>query len=116
MAIRIVKTTIKKSELLEIASEGFGDIVKAVVDVGQGIMAVGGELHADEEVLLTENEGSRRENTWGINIYPQKSENEWIEFDSMVNLKPHFGNRSRDVENPEIREKIRDIVKKLITI
>ncbi|MDP3052480.1 MAG: DUF5674 family protein [bacterium] len=116
MVIRIVKTTIKKSELLEIASEGFGDIVKAVVDIGQGIMAVGGELHADEEVLLTEQEDSKRENTWGINIYPQKSENKWIEFDSMVNLKPHFGNRSRDVENPEIREKIRDIVKKLITV
>ncbi len=118
MAIKIViaKSPIKKAELLEMASEGFGDIIKAVVDVERGIMAVGGELHADEEVLLTENEGSRRENTWGINIYPQKSENEWIEFDSMVNLKPHFGNRSRDVENTEIKDKIRSIVKKLIAV
>lgn len=116
MDIRIVKTAIKKFELFEIASEGFGDIVKAVVDVKQEIMAIGGELHADEEVLLTENEGSRRENTWGINIYPQKPKNDWIEFDSMVNLKPHFGNRSRDVENPEIKEKIKAVVKKLIII
>lgn len=116
MVIRIVKTAIRKSELLEMASEEFGGIVKAVVDIEQGIMAVGGELHADEEVLLTENESSRRENTWGINIYPEKPENEWIEFDSMVNLKPHFGNRSRGVENPEIKEKIRNIVKKLIAI
>ena len=112
--IKIIKTPIKKSELLEVAKEEFGDIVKAVVDVEQGIMAVGGELHADEEVLLSEQEGSKRENTWGINIYPKKSGEEMVEFDSMVNLKPAHGNRSRGVENAEIRDKIRQIVGKLI--
>ena len=96
------------------ASEGFGDLVKAVVDVEKEIMAVGGELHADEEVVLTEQTGSKRENTWGINIYPKKPKNERIEFDSMVNLKPHFGNKSRDVENDETKDKIRKIVNKLL--
>jgi hypothetical protein len=114
MAIRIVKKPIKKEELIEMAREGFGDIVKAVVDVAKGIMAVGGELHADEEVLLMEEEDSRREDTWGINLYPKRSDGEWIEFDSMINLKPAFGNRSRDVESPETKEKIRKIVGKLI--
>jgi len=114
MVIKVIKNPIKKSELLEIASEEFGDIVKAVVDVKQEIMAIGGELHADEEVLLTEQENSKRENTWGINIYPKKSENEWLEFDSMINIKPHYGNRSRDVENPGIKEKIKSIVERLI--
>ena len=104
---------IKKDELIEIASEEFGDIVKAVVDVEKEIMAVGGELHADEEVLLMEKENSKRENLWGINIYPKKPNEEWIEFDSMINLKPVFGNRSRDVENPETKEKIKSIVRKL---
>ncbi len=112
--MRIVKNPIKKTELLEIASEKFGDIVKVVVDVEQEIMVIGGELHADEEVLLMENEGSKRENTWGINIYPKKPEKEWIEFDSLINLKPAFGNRSRGVENAKIKEKIKQIVKKLI--
>ena len=115
MNIRIVKYPIKKSELLEIASEEFGDMAKAVVDVEKEIIAVGGELHADEEVLLTEQEGSKREYTWGINIYLKKSPEEMIEFDSMINLKPSFGNRSRDVENPEIKEKIKQIIKKLVT-
>jgi len=114
MDIRVIKSPIKKSELLEMASEGFGDMVKAVVDIEQGIMAVGGELHADGEVLLMEGEGSRQEATWGINIYPEKSADEWIEFDSMVNIKPVSGNRSRDVEGSEIREKIKTIVKKLV--
>ena len=114
MAIKIVKTPIKKSELAEIAKEEFGDIVKAVVDTEQEIMAIGGELHADEEVLLTEKESSKRENTWGINIYPKKAGEDFIEFDSMVNLKPNFGNRLRGVENSEVQNKIRGIVKKLI--
>jgi hypothetical protein len=114
MSIKIIKNPISKSELAEIAKEEFGDLVKAVVDVEQEIMAIGGELHADEEVLLTENEGSKRENTWGINIYPKKSKGEWIEFDSMINLKPIFGNHSRGVESEIIREKIQKIVEKLI--
>ncbi|MEK7630225.1 MAG: DUF5674 family protein [Patescibacteria group bacterium] len=112
--MKIIQNPIKLSELLKMASEGFGDLVKAVVDVEKEIMAVGGELHADEEVVLTEQTGSKRENTWGINIYPKKPKNERIEFDSMVNLKPHFGNKSRDVENDETKDKIRKIVNKLL--
>lgn len=114
MNIRIVKIPLKKSELLEIASAEFGDVVKAVVDVEKEIMAVGGELHADEEMVLTEEEDSEREYTWGINIYPRRPAAEMVEFDSMINLKPSFGNRSRDVENPEVKEKIRKVVQKLV--
>lgn len=114
MAIKIIKNPIKKSEVAKIASEVFGDMVKIVVDVSQEIMAMGGELHADEEVMLTEKEGSKRENTWGFNIYPEKSESDWLEFDSMVNIKPHLGNRSREIQDSDIKEKIRKIVKKLI--
>lgn len=96
------------------AKEEFGDIVKAVVDVEHEIMAIGGELHSDEEVLLTEEEEAQREYTWGINLYPQKSGDEWIEFDSMINIKPAFGNRSRGVDDQAIQTKIREVVKKLV--
>ena len=114
MSIKIIKDNISIAELKEIAKEEFGDVIKAVVDVEQEIMAVGGELHADEEVLLMDNKGSLRENTWGINLYLEKSGEDFIEFDSMVNIKPAFGNRSRGVENEEIREKIKKIVKKIV--
>ncbi len=114
MEIKIVKDHITAEELKKMASEGFGDLVKAVVDVSQKIMAVGGELHADEEIMLVEKEHSRREHTWGINIYPARPEKERLEFDSMINLKPMSGNRSRDVESPDTREKIREIVAKLV--
>ena len=115
MEIKIVKGSINKKELVDMAREQFGDLVKAVVDVGQGIMAVGGEMHADDEVILMEQEDSKREHTWGINLYPEKTGDDWIEFDSVINLKPSFGNRSRDVDNPEIQKKIRNIVEKLVS-
>ena len=114
MEIKIVKEPIKKSELLKIAGEEFDDLLKAVVDVEKEIMAVGGELHSDEEILLMEQEGSSREHTWGINIYPKKSGDEMFEFDSMINLKPAFGNRSRDIDDPKIKEKIKQIIEKII--
>lgn len=77
-------------------------------------MAVGGELHADEEALLLE-DGSRQENLWGINLYPNKTAKDRIEFNSMINVRPSQGNRSRGVENPDIQEKIKTIVKKLVS-
>lgn len=97
-----------------IAKERFGDLAKAAVDIEQEIMAVGGELHIDEEVLLIEQENSKQENVWGINMYPDQSGDDFIEFDPMINIKPAFGNRSRGIDNPEIREKVITIVKKLV--
>jgi len=114
MEIQIIKDKITRSELAHIAENQFGDMVKAVVDVEQKIMAIGGELHADEEAILHEKHDSKREDVWGINLYPKKPGEEWIEFNSMINIKPHLGNRSRGVENPETQEKIKEIVAKLI--
>ena len=70
MDITIVRDSVSMETLRRIAKDQFGDFVKAVVDVKQGIMAIGGELHADEEVVLSE-QGSERKHTWGINIYPE---------------------------------------------
>ena len=114
LEIYIIKKPITRLELKKIAEERFGDLAKAVVDVEKEIMAVGAELHADEEVLLMEQEESKREYTWGINLYPEKSGDDFIEFDSVINLKPSFGNRSRGIEDPKIREKIKNVVEKLI--
>lgn len=114
--IRIIKEPIKREELKRIAEERYGDLVKAVVDVEKKVMALGGVLHSDEEGLLLKNNSSQ-ENLWGINIYPDKFDKdpeEWIEFDSIINIRPSQGNRSRFVEDKEIRRKIINIVKSLI--
>jgi hypothetical protein len=112
--IRIIKTSISKTELKKIAEERFGDLVKAVVDVKQEIMAVGGELHVDMQSLLVEQENSTGIDTWGINIYPNATGDNFIEFDSMVNLKPALGNRTRGVEDKNLRKKITSIVNDLV--
>jgi hypothetical protein len=113
MSARTVTHPIARVELTAIAAEQFGDLVKAVVDVTRGIMVIGGELHADEEALLLE-QGSRQEDLWGINLYPGKSPEEWIEFDSLINVRPSRGNRSRGVEDPAIRARIVEIVLALV--
>lgn len=114
VSVQIIKKPIARAELQRMAREQFGDFVKAVADVEQGIMAVGGEFHADAEVVLMEKEGARREHTWGINLYPEKTGDDFIEFDSMINLKPALGNRSRNVEDPATQEKIKEIVRLLV--
>jgi hypothetical protein len=114
MEIKIIKNSITRVELKKIAHEGFGDMVKAAVDVEKGIMALGGDLHMDELELLIERECSNHQHVWGINLYPEKEGVEFIEFDSMVNLKPAFGNRSRAVDNLETQKQITEIINKLI--
>lgn len=96
------------------AENRFGNMVKAVVDIQHRIMAIDAELHSDEEAILIE-EGSRQIDLWGINIYPEfdKNDIDFVEFDSMINLRPSQGNRSRGVDDPEIRKAIVSIVKDL---
>jgi len=88
-------------------------MVKAVMDVEKGVMAIGGELHADEEAFLLERD-SKQENLWGINLYPERDFTEMIEFDSMINIRPRQNNRSRDVEDPTVRDQIIKITRKLV--
>jgi len=110
--ILLIQEPITKSQLKEIAEKRMGDLVKAVVDIEKGIMAVGGELHSDEEAFLLE-KGSAQENLWGINLYPDLSGGEMIEFDSVINVRPRQ-NRSRSVESEELRGKILEVVHKLV--
>ena len=109
----IVQNKISINELRKMAQETFGDLVKAVVDIEKEIMVIDAELHSDAEALLLEN-GSEQKNLWGINLYPALDNEDFIEFDSMINLRPSFGNLSRGVDDPQIREKIINIVNKLV--
>ncbi len=111
--MKVVDKKISLEEINKLARDTFGNLVKAVVDVEKEIMVVGGQLHSDEESLLIEH-GSKQENIWGINIYPQESSDNWIEFDSMINLRPYQENLTRSVDNSEICQKIVEIVNQLV--
>jgi len=111
--IRIITQKMTRVDLKSVAAERFGDLVKAVVDVERKIMAIGGDLHADKEAAMLEN-GSRQADLWGINLYPDQSGEGFVEFDSMVNIRPNQGNRSRGVEDEGVRKIIFEIVNLLI--
>jgi len=100
-------------ELKIMAESRFGDLVKAVVDVEKKIMVIDAELHADQERVLLE-DGSKQENLWGINLYPDDADEDFIEFDSMINLRPSWGNRSRGVDDEQTQTRIRNIVNILV--
>jgi hypothetical protein len=88
-------------------------MIKAVVDIDRGVMAIGGEMQADEEAALLD-DGSRQVDLWGINLYPTEAGSDWLEFDSMINVRPSQGNRSRDVEDVSLRDAIRRVVASLV--
>lgn len=100
-------------ELRALAERRFGDMVKAVVDLRRDLMVLDADLHADQEAELLAS-GSRQEDLWGITLYPELSEPDWLEFDSMINLRPSFGNRSRGVDDPATRDRIGVLVGRLV--
>ena len=107
----ILDKPITREELSTLAENFYGDMIKGVVDVEKELLALDAELHSDLEGMLLR-EGSSQEALWGINLYPQVEDDDFLEFDSLINIRPRQGNRSRDVENEQIREKIRQIVNK----
>ena len=110
--MKIITKALDFSELKEMTAL-FGNMVKAVVDVDKGLLALDAELHSDLEALLLEN-GSKQEDLWGINLYPELPDNQFVEFDSMINMRPSQGNRSRGVESEEVRSKIIEIIKNIV--
>ena len=100
---------ISRAELKEIASHIYGDMVKAVADIEKGLLAIDAEMHADLERALLEN-GSEQKDLWGFNLYPEDEGEDFIEFDSIINIRSWQGNPTRDVLDATVRQKIVEIV------
>lgn len=111
--VKIVSQRITRDDLERMAAAIFGNMVKAVVDVDRELLAIDGELHSDLEALLVE-DGSKPQSLWGINLYPEMQGDDFVEFDSMINIRPSQGNKSRGVENAQTRDKIVQVVAKRI--
>lgn len=111
--MKIISETFTADELKLMAGNMFGDMVKAVVDVDREIIALDAELHSDLEAALLE-AGSQQKSLWGINFYPDIKGDDFLEFDSMINMRPSQGNMSRGVDNEAIQKKIIEIVAKRI--
>lgn len=111
--MKILSDPIKKSDLIKESKNFIDDnTIKAAVDIKKEIIAVDAPMHYECEQLLLEN-GSNQEDIWGINLYlDEENPDDLVEFDSMINIRPAENNRTRSVENPETREKIKKVVSK----
>ena len=105
---------ISLTELREMAKKMFGEMVKADVDVERRIVIVDMPMHYDGELKLLE-DGSKQQNLWGINLHPDDyGTDDFIEFDSMINIRPGQGNPSKDVLDPGARQKIIEIIAEVV--
>lgn len=111
--MKMVTTPITKSELSQMSQSFAGGLVKAVVDIKKEIMVVDAPMHADEEKELLD-QGSNQDDLWGINLYPELAGDDFIEFDSMINIRPRLNNFSRGIEDENLQKKIVAIVNKLV--
>lgn len=109
----VITKSISREELIRMSQRIFGGLVKAVVDVQKKIMVVDGAMHADEEKILLE-QGSKQDEVWGINLYPEIEGDNFVEFDSMINVRPRLNNFSRSIESKYLQKKIINIVNKLV--
>lgn len=115
MNIKILDQKINIEEVKELADFWYGTMIKGCVDVEKGIVALGGDYHIESSELLTSHD-SKFEDVWGFNIRFEENPDGVLEFDSMVNIKPNFGNRSRGINNEEIIKKARAIIYKFIEL
>jgi hypothetical protein len=111
MKIFIVRDRASRQQIQEMLEE-LETYIKLAVDVERNILAGGGEYHADcEEVLLKD--GSRQEDIWGADWYPEQRK---VEFGALINIRPHQGNRSMEIEDPKLRDKIEMMIRALLQV
>ena len=113
MDIRIVREPVNPKILEELMHSYNRTFVKGAADIERGLLALGGEWHMDANTLLIA-DGSEQKNLWGFNIYPGKSGDNAIEYDSFINIRPGQGNRGREIMDAQIRSVIRALVGKLV--
>ncbi len=104
---------ISVEDVRTLARGRFGDMVKGVVDLSREILLLDADMHADQEAELLA-DGSRQSDLWGINLYPDVNGEDWLEFDSMINLRPSLGNRSRGVDDPVTRASIAALIARVV--
>lgn|SRR3989344_6249200 len=113
MKIIVAKSKISREELLEVIKDSYETMVKITVDINRKIVTVGGEWHSEGQTLMV-NDGSLGSEVWGCNLYPWNVPEKRIEYSSLINIKPAIGHKNVEIQDKEIRVKVKDLVEKLI--
>lgn len=104
----VIERRLDPAELARLVRAHFEDMVKYVVDVEHRLIGVGGEMHVDAEQALLEH-GSRQADLWGANYYPGRGRDGCIEYTSLINIRPAAGNRGMEIQDPALRDRVREI-------
>ncbi len=115
MDIKVFNSKVSQKELLALAESSYGDMVKGVVDINKRLLALGGELHADAEQILLD-QGSKQIDLWGFNIYPGKTREDYLEYTSMINIRPKQGNMQREIKDIKLREQIKKMIDTMVEL
>ena len=111
--MKVVKS-ISVSELSKMAGQMYGSLVKADIDIVKNIFIIDMGMHADGEAYLLEN-GSDQKDIWGINLHPSEyGTDDFIEFESMINIRPRQGNTSTNILDPKVRQQVIAIVEEVV--
>ncbi|MFA7254873.1 MAG: DUF5674 family protein [Candidatus Omnitrophota bacterium] len=113
MVIKIIDKKIPREEVLQFIGQPFEDMVKFVIDVRKGVMALGGSMHADAEAVLLR-QGSNQSDLWGGNFFPKNPPEAQIELHSLINIRPADKNRSLVVQDERLARRIKDIATQLL--
>lgn len=111
--IQIIDKKISSEQIRQHLGQPFDEMVKFVVDIQKQIMALGGRMHADGEKILLEN-GSKQEDLWGGNWYPNHPEDSRVEYTSLINIRPRMGNRAMEIQDLSLRQKVKAIAERLL--
>lgn len=115
MDIRIINDSISRIDLNQLAQEFYEDLIKGVVDIQREIIALGGEMHADAEEVLLEN-GSNQSDLWGFNILLDTDKDDSLIYESLINIRPRDNNKDLEVKDPDIRNKMKEIIFKRVLL
>jgi hypothetical protein len=113
MNIQLIREPVSRDVVSDIAKEFYGNMVKGVVDIERGIIALGGEWHRDANDVLIKN-GSKQDNVWGFNFYLDRPEGSEVEHVSLINIRPAQGNRKIEIQDKKLKEKMTEVIYKLI--
>jgi len=107
--ILIIDQVVKFTDIKDVVG-WHSDYIKGVADLKNNRLSLGGDLHADGEQLLISQIDTENEFLWGFNLYPDQN----IEFESLINIKPRFGNKSIEIASSDIRESVKKLILSLI--
>jgi hypothetical protein len=109
VGVHILRRAATSRQLAEMLQDG-EDEVRLAVDLQRGVVAGGGEFHADcEEALL--DDGSRADDVWGATWRPASGE---VCLCALINIKPEQGNRTVEVQEGTARSRIEALVRKTL--